>query len=150
MCRALGLPLVARSGHPISTGSYLQRLDADEKRIVGRRDGMPEEIFLNQASRQTIISESGLYKVTIRASSAAAKPFQDWVTREVLPSIRQTGGYALAPGEAMPLPPEGPLVGALGQSLPPSATRLVGTLGTCAHVSRVRCTRSLLRSAGRA
>lgn len=33
-----------------------------------------------------------------------ARPFQDWVTREVLPTIRKTGSFKMEPGEAMPLP----------------------------------------------
>ena len=41
----------------------------------------------------TIISESGLYKVILRSDKPEAKKFTRWVTHEVLPSIRQTGGY---------------------------------------------------------
>jgi prophage antirepressor-like protein len=40
----------------------------------------------------------------MRSDKPEAKPFQDWVTREVLPSIRKTGSYELPKGEAMPLP----------------------------------------------
>ncbi len=43
------------------------------------------------------INESGLYKLSFRSNKPAAKQFTNWVTREVLPSIRQTGGYSLAP-----------------------------------------------------
>lgn len=52
----------------------------------------------------TVISESGLYKLIMRSDKPQAKPFQDWVTREVLPSIRKTGSYELPKGEVMPLP----------------------------------------------
>jgi prophage antirepressor-like protein len=38
----------------------------------------------------SIISESGLYKLVMRSDKKEAKAFQDWVTREVLPSIRKT------------------------------------------------------------
>ena len=41
----------------------------------------------------TIISESGLYKMIMRSDKPEAKKFQDWVTRDVLPSIRKHGGY---------------------------------------------------------
>ena len=40
-----------------------------------------------------LISESGLYKLIMRANVPQARPFQDWVTRDVLPSIRKNGIY---------------------------------------------------------
>jgi prophage antirepressor-like protein len=40
-----------------------------------------------------IISESALYKVVLRSEQPEAKPFQDWVTKEVLPAIRKDGAY---------------------------------------------------------
>lgn len=41
-----------------------------------------------------IISESGLYKLVLRSDKPQARPFQDWVTKTVLPAIRKDGGYA--------------------------------------------------------
>lgn len=41
------------------------------------------------------ITESQLYKLAIKAESAQAEKFQDWVTSEVLPAIRHTGGYGI-------------------------------------------------------
>ncbi|MDY0281353.1 MAG: BRO family protein [Salinivirgaceae bacterium] len=38
-----------------------------------------------------IISESGLYTLTIRSNKPQARPFRKWVTAEVLPGIRKTG-----------------------------------------------------------
>lgn len=35
------------------------------------------------------VSESGLYKLILRSDKPQAKPFQDWVTRVVLPAIRK-------------------------------------------------------------
>lgn len=40
-----------------------------------------------------IISEPGLYRLVMRSRKPEAKEFQRWVTHEVLPSIRRTGGY---------------------------------------------------------
>ena len=40
-----------------------------------------------------IISEPGLYRLVMRSRKPEAKEFQRWVTHEVLPSIRKTGGY---------------------------------------------------------
>mgnify|MGYP003365017367 CR=1 FL=1 len=51
--------------------------------------------------RGDFITEPQLYKLAIKANSAQAEKFQDWVTSEVLPTIRQTGGYQLAPKDPM-------------------------------------------------
>lgn len=40
-----------------------------------------------------IINESGLYSLILSSKLPTAKEFKRWVTSEVLPSIRQTGGY---------------------------------------------------------
>lgn len=50
------------------------------------------------------ISESGLYKIIMRSDKPEAKAFQDWVTREVLPSIRKTGGYQVEQPQQQPAP----------------------------------------------
>ncbi|WP_298024664.1 phage antirepressor KilAC domain-containing protein [uncultured Dysosmobacter sp.] len=41
----------------------------------------------------TIISESGLYSLVLSSKLKTAKKFKHWVTSEVLPTIRRTGGY---------------------------------------------------------
>lgn len=43
--------------------------------------------------RLMIINESGLYSAIINSTLPSAKRFKRWVTSEVLPSIRKTGGY---------------------------------------------------------
>ena len=45
----------------------------------------------------TIINESGLYSLILSSKLPKAKKFKHWVTSEVLPAIRKTGGY-IAPG----------------------------------------------------
>lgn len=42
----------------------------------------------------SIVSESGLYSLILRSRKPEAKRFKRWVTHEVLPTIRKTGGYA--------------------------------------------------------
>ncbi|EGJ23113.1 hypothetical protein RSWS8N_13535 [Cereibacter sphaeroides WS8N] len=49
-----------------------------------------------------LISESGLNKLVMRPDKPEAKKFEDWVTREVLPSIRKTGTYTM-PGGVGPI-----------------------------------------------
>lgn len=46
-----------------------------------------------QNREMTIVSESGLYKIIFQSNKPNAKTFTNWVTKEVLPSIRKTGGY---------------------------------------------------------
>ncbi len=41
----------------------------------------------------TIINESGLYSLVLQSKLPQAKVFKRWVTSEVLPQIRRTGGY---------------------------------------------------------
>lgn len=43
------------------------------------------------------INESGLYDVILGCRKPKAKPFKDWVTKEVLPTIRKTGHYSVKP-----------------------------------------------------
>jgi prophage antirepressor-like protein len=45
----------------------------------------------------TIINESGLYRLVLRSRKPEAEKFSDWVTGEVLPSIRKTGSYGEQP-----------------------------------------------------
>lgn len=41
----------------------------------------------------TIINESGLYSLVLGSKLESARRFKRWVTSEVLPAIRKTGGY---------------------------------------------------------
>lgn len=65
----------------------ISQLDSDEKNTVVISDGIPGN------PNKTIISEPGLYKLIMRSRKPEAKEFQRWVTHEVLPQIRRTGGY---------------------------------------------------------
>lgn len=90
VCEVLGLGTAAK---------VAERLDADEK-------GMNEIHTPGGMQSVTIINESGLYNVILRSNKPQAKPFRKWVTAEVLPSIRKTGGYiqgqeTLSPEELM-------------------------------------------------
>lgn len=63
----------------------------------------------NYKSKTTIISESGLYALIFGSKLESAKRFKHWVTSEVLPAIRKTGGYKLpqTPGEMIKLLAQG-------------------------------------------
>lgn len=48
---------------------------------------------LGREQQATFINESNLYKVIFQSRKPEAEQFTEWVTNEVLPSIRKTGGY---------------------------------------------------------
>lgn len=50
----------------------------------------------------TFINEPNLYKCIFQSRKKEAEQFQDWVTSEVLPSIRKTGGYIATKQEDTP------------------------------------------------
>ena len=50
-------------------------------------------IAQNGGKAPLIISEPGLYRLVMKSRKPESKEFQRWVTHEVLPSIRKTGGY---------------------------------------------------------
>ena len=63
-----------------------------QKAIRDHVDG--ERIVLSGQNRMTIfINESGLYALILSSKLPQAKEFKRWVTSEVLPQIRKTGGY---------------------------------------------------------
>lgn len=56
----------------------------------------PEErynVSLERGGKMLFITESGLYALIFRSNKPDAKGFRKWVTSEVLPAIRKTGGY---------------------------------------------------------
>lgn len=71
-------------------GHLYDKLSPDEVRKVKRL-----HLGLRGGRDVNAISESGLYKLIMRSDKDTARPFQDWVTKVVLPSIRRTGGYLL-------------------------------------------------------
>ena len=79
---------VAKSLEYRNASDMTRNLDDDEKgtQIVRTLGG-------NQT--MTIISESGLYHAAIKSRKQEAQKFRKWVTSEVLPSIRKTGGYTV-------------------------------------------------------
>ena len=66
------------------TSNMMKRID-DEDFKSSVLDGMNMKSLL--------INESGLYSAIIGSKLPSAKQFKHWVTSEVLPTIRKTGGY---------------------------------------------------------
>lgn len=62
------------------------RLDEDELMSVKLTSG-------GQKRNMTVVNESGLYAVILRSNKPQAHGFRKWVTADILPTIRRTGGY---------------------------------------------------------
>ena len=79
VCDVLGL------NNPSQALSYLDR---DERRLI-----------TNEAWRtngnMAIVSEPGLYSLVLRSRRPEAKGFRRWIAHEVIPALRQTGGYQM-------------------------------------------------------
>ena len=52
-----------------------------------------ETLKLSRQSGAWLINESGVYSLILSSKLPSAKKFKHWVTSEVLPSVRKTGGY---------------------------------------------------------
>lgn len=79
VCRALEIS---------DTWNALQRLDDDEKGTCSiSTPGGKQEV--------NIVNEPGLYTLVLGSRKPEAKAFKRWITHEVIPSIRRTGGYLL-------------------------------------------------------
>lgn len=86
VCRALGIG---------DSRTATARLDDDEKDAVLIRT-------LGGEQKMTIISESGLYALVLSSRKPEAKAFKRWITHEVIPAIRKTGGYIAAKPDETP------------------------------------------------
>lgn len=89
----VGTDVLEALGLTTGTAKHYMRLDADEKVLVSRAD-----LGLHPGKPMTLISEPGLYRLIFRSRKPEAKRFVDWVCYEVLPSIRENGGY-FTPGK---------------------------------------------------
>ena len=64
------------------------------KMHVDDEDKLTRQIVVSGQKRKVIlINESGLYSLILSSKLPQAKAFKRWVTSEVLPQIRMTGGY---------------------------------------------------------
>ena len=70
-----------------NTRKALQDQVDDEDKGVTKRD------TLGGIQQMVVINESGLYALVLSSKLPQAREFKRWVTAEVLPQIRQTGGY---------------------------------------------------------
>lgn len=65
------------------------------RKIPERHKGTRLVSTLGGMQRMLCVDEAGLYRLVLRSDKPEAEPFMEWVTAEVLPSIRKTGGYSM-------------------------------------------------------
>lgn len=86
----VGKDVAIALGYANSSKAVSNHVDNDDKifeMIAHSQNG-------NMVKTQTaLINESGLYSLIFGSKLETAKKFKNWVTKEVLPSIRQTGSY---------------------------------------------------------
>lgn len=121
VCRGIGL-----SAHKGSYSHHLDKLDIEDKLLINRdvilkatpmpkvgviREGLErlgaimvdaDDPLITANASGWIVNESGLYTLILRSDKEEAKKFKKWVTSEVLPSIRKTGKYEIAPQPKLP------------------------------------------------
>ena len=76
---------------------------AVSKKVDEEDRGVSKMATPSGEQEMTIINESGLYGLVLSSKLPTAKKFKRWVTSEVLPAIRKTGGYQVpqSPAEQM-------------------------------------------------
>lgn len=92
----VGRDVAAALGYAKPENALIAHVDADDKTTT-----LIQSSGSNYKSNTTIINESGLYSLIMSSKLPSAKQFKRWVTSEVLPSIRKTGGYS-NPNAAQP------------------------------------------------
>lgn len=91
---------VCKSVELTNPSSVKSRLDKEDVQLIDLHALNYTEGIGNTLAN--FITESGFYDVLLQSSSKKVKPFRKWVTSEVLPSIRKTGGYMIAKEDDAP------------------------------------------------
>ena len=83
----VGKDVASALGYSKERNALDRHVDKDDALKRGITDSM------GRTQQMTIINESGLYSLILSSKLPTAKQFKHWVTAEVLPAIRKTGGY---------------------------------------------------------
>ena len=84
----VGKDIAEALGYRNTRDALFKHVDDEDKTTVAIRD-----TGSNYKSQTVVINESGLYALILSSKLPQAKAFKRWVTSEVLPQIRKTGGY---------------------------------------------------------
>ncbi len=83
----VGKDVAVALGYVKSRNALSSHVDSEDK-----KDALIQGPLGGRQS-MTIINESGMYSLILSSKLPSAKQFKRWVTAEVLPQIRKTGGY---------------------------------------------------------
>ena len=75
-------------GYSNTRDALSRHVDTEDKTTVVISDSGS-----NYKSKTTIINESGFYSLVLSSKMPRAKEFKRWVTANILPTLRRTGGY---------------------------------------------------------
>ena len=84
----VGKDVATALGYSNSRKALLDHVDDEDK-----TDGVTIRDAIGRNQKAVFINESGLYSLILSSKLPQAKAFKRWVTSEVLPQIRKTGGY---------------------------------------------------------
>lgn len=82
----VGKDVAEALGYTNPRKAIIDHIDEEDK-------GVTNCYTLGGAQKMTVINESGVYALIFGSKLPDAKSFKRWVTSEVLPTIRKTGGY---------------------------------------------------------
>lgn len=91
----VGKDVATALGYKNPRDAIARHVDAEDKGVVKHDTPSGEQ-------EMVIINESGLYSLVLGSKLPTAKKFKRWVTSEVLPSIRKTGGYIAGQDQLTP------------------------------------------------
>lgn len=83
----VGKDVADKLGYAKPLNAIATHVDEDDSLKQGLTDS------LGRMQETILINESGLYSLILSSKLPSAKKFKRWVTSEVLPTIRKTGGY---------------------------------------------------------
>ena len=84
----VGKDVAAALGYSNTRDALSKHVDLEDKTTVAICD-----TGTNYKSHAVVINESGLYSLVLSSKLPQARAFKRWVTSEVLPQVRRTGGY---------------------------------------------------------
>lgn len=92
----VGKDIATVLGYSNASKAVSVHVDSDDKQfiMVEMAESQNGNVPIG-SSKTAFINESGLYSLVLSSKLPSAKKFKRWVTSEVLPSIRKTGGYHL-------------------------------------------------------
>lgn len=85
ICRAVDLT---------NPSSVKSRLEPEDTQLIDLHALNPSVTMIGNTNA-TFVTETGFYEVLLFSNSPKVKPFRRWITKEILPTIRKAGQYAI-------------------------------------------------------